>query len=567
MSLFTRIKDLIAKSASNTGYFLPVDKAGITVTEKMPVTDLIQDLSLSGETLNITDGASADLTDIAMIKKEKYGGLLETNPVTMPLRMNLSTDVKLYIDGYIAELPTGFRKNFTTIFSAGSNNGGLDTGTYTPNRVYDAYVITNATGLNEDLLFVLEDATPVMPAGWKLSVLFAKYKTSYKTIAGATIDYIIQSYELFEGLIKNPFIKNHINGFDITALTTTSVQFGFGECRDFADTQNIVQKSTISKSTSTFVEGANNGMFEASIIADTLYSLYVILGDNGRIDYFASTSTTPTLPTNFNQYQLIGYLETQKTITEIVVFNRDETCNLSKIVTFDDNLDLICGFKQTLVFIGTDAGKIINLPDPSTMPNDDYIRQLYIKNGGTEDLKIWIDGGAIDFARGNNYIILSPFNKILIGVAMGWWDFITQINVFSEMGISTPFPSSGFASQSPIPFDVSVFEDNDSVLKNDTANERINIKITGNYLVSYYGNITVSSGSNFEVEFIIKKNGTTDITTPVITGSGDRETTNVIQPPTKVHLEAGDYIEVYADYSGTLNGTLENFNFSANINL
>jgi len=64
--------------------------------------------------------------------------------------------------------PTSFTKNLAAGWSAGSGNGGLDTGSATANSTYNVFVIENPISGAVDILFSLSPTSPTMPTGYTL---------------------------------------------------------------------------------------------------------------------------------------------------------------------------------------------------------------------------------------------------------------------------------------------------------------------------------------------------------------------------------------------------------------
>ncbi len=65
-------------------------------------------------------------------------------------------------------LPSSISKT-TSAWSAGSGNGGLDTGTIAANTWYYVYAILKADLITSDVLVSLSASSPTMPSGWTLS--------------------------------------------------------------------------------------------------------------------------------------------------------------------------------------------------------------------------------------------------------------------------------------------------------------------------------------------------------------------------------------------------------------
>ena len=336
-----KFSDLTLQSLISTTKILAEDN---TITDKFvkisgqKIIDYISSLNY------LTETEINALTNLKMSKYERWGGELE---IPIAKNIGLKTDLKIKDDSnsYNLELPAGFKKVVVYPFSEGSTYGGVDIGGIENNRIYDIYIIAKDGGVDADMLFVLEGNTPSMPSGYTLKVFFAKYKSGYNYSSSERIEKIYQSYDFFGLTEKNVFYKDYLEGFEISKISATILEFSEGECRDFSNVKNIWQPSIVQKSTSTFTEGENNGMFEASIVTETLYYLYIILGQNGRLDYIASTNAPSSFstPTNFTIFQLIGFLKTGKVITNFAIWTIKEKWA-------DENFDSSAGIKNNATY-------------------------------------------------------------------------------------------------------------------------------------------------------------------------------------------------------------------------
>lgn len=100
-----------------------------------------------------------------------------------------------------------------------------------------------------------------------------------------------------------PYPKGHIDGFNLTRLSTYQIQISAGECRDSADVHNIAKATTTTVALSS--SGAN-GLDTGSESSSTPYHFFICWGTSG-ICGLASAGLSPTLPSGYTGgYRLIG---------------------------------------------------------------------------------------------------------------------------------------------------------------------------------------------------------------------------------------------------------------------
>lgn len=106
-----------------------------------------------------------------------------------------------------------------------------------------------------------------------------------------------------------PLPRGAIDGFTLsTAGSSATMSVSAGQATDSANAV-MVSGAASSKTTAAWAVGSGNGGLDTGTIANsTWYYFYVIRRpDTGVVDYiFSTSSSSPTLPTNYTQYRYIG---------------------------------------------------------------------------------------------------------------------------------------------------------------------------------------------------------------------------------------------------------------------
>ena len=447
MSLFTRIKDLVLKTALDTDYYIEVDKSGQSSTEKMLLTDLKNPAAFVGGGFIEKTGNQTIQTNGAIYCRD------DTDTINISIADAWAKDV-----------------SFPFSVGNGSTKGTLDTGTVAAFSLYQLYLISTAAGVS-DILTVIGGGTPTLPSGYS-------YKKEIARIIldrSGNIAKIYQSNQFanFDGIATDILPKDYCTGLNIKK-SGSSIDFQIGATKDDTNTIDLNYDSTaleIRKSLgAVWSAGENGGILDAGSIADdTFYYVYIIANtSNGLIDFIMSPSVSPTLPTGYDYKKVIDYLLTfdYSVSTSYSVWKCDELTDLYKIIEKDDDFDFeISGdIKKTIIFTGT-SEKTMNLPASSTIEDDSLLRAYYISNNSDYDLKIWINGGAENFLIGMKYLYLSPNKKIQIGGSYDGWDLITNCDVSAMVSISSAWASTNFSTLTTVPIDTIDIEQNDSVLE------------------------------------------------------------------------------------------------------
>ena len=127
--------------------------------------------------------------------------------------------------------------------------------------------------------------------------------------------------------------KGYISGLEITLNTSDTdhdIDIAAGVARDDGNAANLILSSAITKriDASWAVGNGNGGLDTGSVAADTAYFIYEIKrSDTGVVDVLISaSSSSPTLPSGYDQKQLIGYLSTDGSANIAHIFQREGPC-------------------------------------------------------------------------------------------------------------------------------------------------------------------------------------------------------------------------------------------------
>jgi hypothetical protein len=106
----------------------------------------------------------------------------------------------------------------------------------------------------------------------------------------------------------------HLSGATIinnAGSAANKIDVAAGTARDSTDTANIALAAAITAKdiTAAWAVGSTAGLLDTGSVANTTYYVYLIKRpDTGVVDVIASTSSSaPTLPTNYTLYRRIGY--------------------------------------------------------------------------------------------------------------------------------------------------------------------------------------------------------------------------------------------------------------------
>lgn len=136
---------------------------------------------------------------------------------------------------------------------------------------------------------------------------------------------------------------NYISGLRTSNDTDTAhdIAIAVGGCRDDGDAVNMSLTSIITKQIdAVWALGDDAGGLDTGTVASTtLYGVWLIRrSDTGVVDALFSTSfTSPTMPTNYNQKRLVGFVKTEGAANIIAFTQRDNYFRFTGDVLLDVN--------------------------------------------------------------------------------------------------------------------------------------------------------------------------------------------------------------------------------------
>ena len=159
-----------------------------------------------------------------------------------------------------------------------------------------------------------------------------------------------ESFTLFLSILRaaNPALpertlpRNYITGLTTSNNVTDSdhdIDISVGECRDDANTENLVLSATLTKriDASWSVGSGNGGLDTGVVTANTQYGVWLIKRtDTDVVDALFSTSfIAPTMPANYDKKRLIGWVVTDSS-SNIIGFVQGG----DQFFLFDEILDI-----------------------------------------------------------------------------------------------------------------------------------------------------------------------------------------------------------------------------------
>lgn len=140
--------------------------------------------------------------------------------------------------------------------------------------------------------------------------------------------------------------RNYIAGLLTSNNVTDSdhdIDISVGECRDDANTENLVLSATLTKriDASWSVGDGNGGLDTGVVAANTQYGVWLIKRtDTDVVDALFSTSfTAPTMPANYDKKRLVGWVVTDSSSNIIGFVHRGDYFYLNdEVVDVQDNV-------------------------------------------------------------------------------------------------------------------------------------------------------------------------------------------------------------------------------------
>ena len=239
------VEMIISENIQNITYDTPIKNINGTVSLKFDETLKLLNNKLSVETNNFVkkDGSIAFTAEQKGVDAENPSGLMTKQQVeallseiniftsgtsNMPPMANNVSDVNNDIDfwaGFCYDLTTNIKitntaltKKLDTVFSAGTNQGGLDAGAKANNTWYHSYAISKADGTS-DFLFSTSATAPTMPSGF----VNKRRIGSIKTNASGNIIQFKQNgdYVWFKTTIGDLSLTN-VGNIPLTDLVTSA---------------------------------------------------------------------------------------------------------------------------------------------------------------------------------------------------------------------------------------------------------------------------------------------------------------------------------------------------------
>lgn len=203
--------------------------------------------------------------------------------------------------------------------------GNNTSGSATPTDVDIAALTTKASPASGDYVMLSDQAAS---GAWKKTTVsalasagsVASFNGRTGSVVPAAGDYIYTDQTL-------ALPRGYFSGFahsNSVGSPNTTIDVGVGIARDSTNAYNINLGSAFSKTHGSFTVGTGNGCLDTGSVANnTWYYTFVILRTDlaTPIDVLCSTSSSaPTMPTNYTYFRLIGMFKTASGSTNILAF-------------------------------------------------------------------------------------------------------------------------------------------------------------------------------------------------------------------------------------------------------
>jgi hypothetical protein len=142
--------------------------------------------------------------------------------------LNFTAFVMNFDDGSGQALVSALTKQIDASWAAGTNQGGLDTGTVASNTPYYIYAIYNPTSGVSDILFTATKGSPTMPSGYTKK----EYKGACYTNGSANIrnGKWVYGNEIYEFYLNTEITERSVST-TTSSITVTSPPGTFARCR------------------------------------------------------------------------------------------------------------------------------------------------------------------------------------------------------------------------------------------------------------------------------------------------------------------------------------------------
>lgn len=166
--------------------------------------------------------------------------------------------------------------------------------------------------------WVIFDNTPTITAGASLQIqgiasgagVTVAAGDRWLVIADSTTSMLVTRFPI----APVPLLpRDYIDGFALTTASTTTYDIAAGATIDSTNTINIIGPAIAGKSQATWAAGASaGGKLSAAAMANaTWYYWFALLKDADQsVDFGFDVATTPTLPSGYTKYRIIGARKT-----------------------------------------------------------------------------------------------------------------------------------------------------------------------------------------------------------------------------------------------------------------
>lgn len=235
-----------------------------------------------------------------------------------------------------------------------------------------------------------------------------------------------------------------------------------------------------------------------------------------------------------------------------------------RIVNSSTTLDIN---DEVIMVTDTTEAITITLFDPAIKNNESTLNRYLIATTGDHTVDIVTHDGITPLMSGATKLTLeSGINtEITMGVMnhipsdLVGWGHTGKIDVYSSsLRVNTWADSNFKPALIAVPMDTLADETNDSVLDVDISTHptRVTAKIGCICEVGYNASIDSTGGSTYNIETVIRKNGTELIENSYMRSGNFSNEDSAVSANTVLKLVAGDYIELMIKASSGFTGTL-----------